>query len=363
MFRIEVLPAGHGDCLWVEYGSRSSKHRMLIDGGPYTAFDVLQDRIDKLKPKNRHLDLMIVTHIDADHIEGIVKVLGNLPPDLKIDDIWFNAWRHLSVQPKDLLGPVQGEYLSSLILEKKFDWNKAFGKGPVVIGDTDNLPMVALNGGLQITLLSPTWTANTKLRRVWKREVRKAGLDPNSPQEALKRLKEDRRLKPSDLLGERKPNVRNLAEISFDRDDSVANGSSIAFLADFEGKRYLFAGDAHPSVLETSIKHLLKKTKKTRLKVDIMKVSHHGSKGNISPALLKMLECKRFLISTDGSYFSHPDEEAIARIISLSGPDTQLLFNYRSDENRVWDDPTLMRRHRYKAIYPPPRQKGLSVEL
>jgi hypothetical protein len=31
MFRIRVLPAGHGDCLLVEYGSENDVHRDLID--------------------------------------------------------------------------------------------------------------------------------------------------------------------------------------------------------------------------------------------------------------------------------------------------------------------------------------------
>ena len=33
MLRIEMLPAAHGDCLWIEYGSGTNVHRILIDGG------------------------------------------------------------------------------------------------------------------------------------------------------------------------------------------------------------------------------------------------------------------------------------------------------------------------------------------
>ena len=32
-FDIEMLPAGHGDCLWIEYGDESATHRWLIDCG------------------------------------------------------------------------------------------------------------------------------------------------------------------------------------------------------------------------------------------------------------------------------------------------------------------------------------------
>ena len=37
---------------------------------------------------------------------------------------------------------------------------------------------------------------------VWKREIRKAGLNPNSPTEASKRFKKDHRLAPKDRLGD-----------------------------------------------------------------------------------------------------------------------------------------------------------------
>jgi hypothetical protein len=33
MLRVEMLPAGHGDALLVEYGSPDCPHRILIDGG------------------------------------------------------------------------------------------------------------------------------------------------------------------------------------------------------------------------------------------------------------------------------------------------------------------------------------------
>ncbi|MFP5462716.1 MAG: hypothetical protein ACLGII_14300 [Gammaproteobacteria bacterium] len=40
-FRIEMLPALHGDCLVVEWGDERRTRRMLIDGGPIGAFGAL----------------------------------------------------------------------------------------------------------------------------------------------------------------------------------------------------------------------------------------------------------------------------------------------------------------------------------
>ena len=71
MFRIEMLPAAHGDCLWLEYGTGESAHRILIDGGPSHCYPALRERILHLAPGNRRFDLLVVTHIDADHIDII----------------------------------------------------------------------------------------------------------------------------------------------------------------------------------------------------------------------------------------------------------------------------------------------------
>ena len=75
MFRIEMLPAAHGDCLWIEYGSGSTVHRILIDGGPAHAYPALRERILHLPADERRFDLLVITHIDADHIEGIIRLL------------------------------------------------------------------------------------------------------------------------------------------------------------------------------------------------------------------------------------------------------------------------------------------------
>ncbi|BBX66544.1 ComEC/Rec2 family competence protein [Mycolicibacterium psychrotolerans] len=68
MFSVEMLPAGHGDCLWIEYGD--PVRRVLVDGGPYYSYKHLRARIERLDPTDRHFELLIITHVDADHIEG-----------------------------------------------------------------------------------------------------------------------------------------------------------------------------------------------------------------------------------------------------------------------------------------------------
>src|SRR5918996_17080 len=153
MFSLEMLPAGHGDALWIEYGDRDRPHRILIDGGTGPTYDVLRARVAALTPEERKFELMVVTHIDADHIEGMIRLVQDERLAMQIGDLWFNGWKHL---PMDVFAPAQGEILSALLVELGIPWNKAFEEGPACVPDDGPLPKIELEGGLRLTVLGPT---------------------------------------------------------------------------------------------------------------------------------------------------------------------------------------------------------------
>src|SRR5690606_8585225 len=121
VFRLEMLPAAHGDCLWVEYGDGHTVNRVLIDGGPAHTYPALRERILHLPAGHRRFGLLIVTHIDADHIEGVIRLLQDAPAlGCRFERIWFNGWEQLNRVPDPAglpLGAMQGEYLSLLIAD------------------------------------------------------------------------------------------------------------------------------------------------------------------------------------------------------------------------------------------------------
>lgn len=371
MFRIQMLPVRHGDCLLVEYGDAAAPHRVLIDAGPYYAFDDVAGRIDELATSGLTFELFVITHVDTDHIDGAIKLLGARPEDIRFRDVWFNSWlhlrpeRYLSSNAGDRLGPVHGEMLSALIEKHKLPWNEAFGGGPVSTGKTGTLLVKELPGQLKLTLLSPRPEELLALETPWAAEVRKKGFEPGSREGALAYLRRQANYRPPrDRLGDEKPDIRRLAEKPFSEHETPTNASSIAFLAEYQGTTCLFAGDAQPSVLEKTLKALPTYQLGRKLKVDALKVSHHGSRGNTSHDLLRMMECSHFLISSDGSgNANHPHPETIARLIQESPAGTQLWFNYRSDETKIWDDEFLKKRYKYEAHYPQDRDDGLVVAL
>lgn len=162
-------------------------------------------------------------------------------------------------------------------------------------------------------------------------------------------------------------NVEALANAAFSEDTGIANAASIAFLAEFSGKALLVGGDARSDVLCDSIRSLLSQREQKRLRLDAFVIPHGGSQRNLSRELLELLECDRYLVSTNGAVFQHPNRETIARIITFgrATPDRPLTLvcNYRSQFTDVWANPELQKRYRYTLVYPHQPDAGITVRI
>lgn len=350
IFTLDMLPAREGDCLWLTYGDENGKRHMLIDGGRQATGRIVRDKLADLPDGERRLELVVVTHVDRDHIEGMLELAEAEFHGVEVGDVWFNGYGHL-LNGFAPMGAVQGERLTEALLHPGRPWNEAFGRGRVAIEPGQPVALPPLAGGLQLTLLSPTPDKLEAMIEVWEDEVRIAGMKQGIPaDEAVPGGFQ--RMGPIDIDG--------LAAQEFVDDRAEPNGSSIALLAEYAGRRVLLAGDAHCDVLTQSVRAL---GGGARLKLDAFKVAHHGSAHNISPELLDLVDCRRFLLSTNGSYFYHPDAGAVSRIVRHGGESPQLIFNYRSDETEIWEDPRQQRRYGYSAVYPPGENGFHTVDL
>lgn len=350
---IEVLPALHGDALLLEYGDGARQRRVLVDGGPIGAWPALQARVQALPAGERHFELIVLTHVDTDHVDGLVRLFAQPAPwTFSVGDVWFNGWRHLEAA-HGLLGGKQGEYFSALLSRRLAadQWNGAFGGRAVMVPDQGPLPEKTLEGGLKLTLLSPTPRTLGAMREAWRKDIGD-GFEPGDLDAAWQALSGQKRYLPGQGLLGSTLELDRLLERQSRPDDAAANGSSIALLAEHQGKSVLLLGDAHADVVSASLRRLLAARGLKRLKVGAVKVAHHGSKGNTSDELLALIDSGRYLFSTNGAQFRHPDAEAVQRVIGRSrNRQVTLYFNYRSAFNQQWDDADLMKRLKYRARY------------
>jgi beta-lactamase superfamily II metal-dependent hydrolase len=329
MFTIQMLNAAHGDCLWVEYGDPAHPRRILIDTGPAATYTAsLADKVQAVVDAEGHceFELFVVTHVDDDHIGGSLRFLDELSFEtVTIRDIWFNGYFHLSNLTPGELGAMQGEKLTELILRGGWPWNRHFGRKAVMVPTEGPLPQHDV-AGMTLTLLSPTFANLQALKPDWEKTIREAGLVPGEA------FRDEETVLSGGFLGD---DVEDMAAEPFQEDRTRPNGSSIAFLAEFEGTRVLFAADAHPSVLLGCLQRAPFWGQPQA--VDAFKLSHHGSTRNTSLALLEAFPATHYLVSSTGARFNHPDEPAIARVV-VAARDRQpvLHFNVESDFNTVW---------------------------
>ncbi len=361
MLEITLLPARQGDAIWIRWGDRDAPHQILIDMGTEEIGERIRERILALPQDRRTIDLLVVSHVDRDHIGGVLTCLAEADPipGLEISDVWFNGFQHLSgqsVQPGlEPMGPAQGERLSSWL--RRQVWNDRFDGKPVQRVPGEDPPKESFHDNLTLTVLGPTPERLADFIPKWKDEVEEAlekgrlvdvspGLEPMGPK--VPPILEE----PDDL--------EILAETHTTNDKSEANGSSISLLLEYKDRRVVLSGDAFPKDLIDGIEAV---SGDHRLHLDAFKLPHHGSKKNISKELVESVDCDRWLFSTDGTQFRHPDPVALARVISYSTvKPPRLYFNVPSKYNGWWKNDHWKHTYGYRTNYGT-AENGLTLEL
>ena len=272
----------------------------------------------------------IISHIDHDHIGGAARLFADRSLNLHFGDIWFNAPRQPAMR-----GVAEGVGRAAVLgaAARGLPWNRAFGGQDVVTGDAPFRELPGTPGEPHITLLSPTRTTLDTLYRVWAKELPKVKVRPE----------------PQPLSTERGAiDVEELAARKTPEDRAPANGSSIAFLLEHRGATLLLTADAFPGVLTAALEALGRhRGIALPWSIDLLKLSHHGSRANTTTRLMKTVRAAHALVCTNGAIFGHPDPEGIARAALGCGQGSHLWFNYRTAKNAVWDAEALRTRHGY----------------
>jgi hypothetical protein len=316
MFRLKMYPAKNGDAFLVDAGGTY----LLIDAGFASTYqDFIAVDLAELAKAGARLGLVVCTHIDADHIGGLLEFFSrNGTPakrGVEVDTVWHNSLRSLPAPTADPDGfhdrmvleairrrgfqgaptsspnPIsarQGSSLAKLLRQHGYTWNLGSGTTCISEGDTLSFP-----GDVSVLVIGPTIARLEELRNLWLREVRKLGYKGSSQPSDLTEDAYEMwcASMPAPSVPQAKPIAANgslrLAEV-YTPDTSISNGSSITFIISTGNKRVLFLGDAWAEDVVAKLRSLHATT--TPIIFDAIKVSHHGSLHNTSVDLLSIAD-------------------------------------------------------------------------
>lgn len=309
--KINIFEAGYGDSFLIEFDNSVT---LLIDGGTKES---MQYNIDKIRQSydNHQHNYVLLTHIDNDHINGILSIFEqckNLCE--KVSRVIFNKTSDLKTfmpnsedLPPSIYIKDENMRLNGYSEGKKLEDKLAELNIPVCSNIVSGTSYTIKDINIQV--LAPS-IKNFENYKRWEESQEYAYIGSK--------------------ISDYNKGIDELIHYSFVEDTGVINLSSISILLEYKEKKLLFLGDSAPSIIAESL-NKLGYSSENKLCLDIVKVSHHGSKHNTSTELLEIIQCNKFIISTDGKRFGHPDKECLARIIS-SQDSPELIFNYKLAE-------------------------------
>ena len=402
--RLTIFESDQGDCLLLE---GKSNHLVLCDGGMRRSMsDVVRQELSNL---GRAIDLAYVSHVDNDHISGVLQMLEDealwrafdhltakgetvkqpkFPRPPKINGILHNAFRDMVSQNNKSLANVlvnsapalYATGVPELAMAADDMMNIALGIPEAIKVSRlckDDALDIPINkppgvqkankllfagrpgdeftlGSMKFTLIGPTEDELKKLRTGWDNWLR------NNPDEVKKiRAKLRQQIDAfsnSDLSGS--PfDLRDWNGVPDHKGVSAPNVASLMFLVEEEGKTLLLTGDGQ----QDFILHGLQRTGHLGddgIHLDVLKVQHHGSENNLDTHFARHVSADHYVFCGNGSH-GNPEEEVIQRIFnSRLGTSTQRAlapkakdrdFHFWFSTTSAASDPLLERTETFKA--------------
>lgn len=362
MVSLKIFPASYGDCFLIKIKTEVSHINILIDGGLKNTYkNSLKCALIELGKCGEKLDLVINTHIDSDHIGGLISFLNdNIKNNfIQIGDIWFNGLEQVVLNyPKiDSSIPnndekIINEFLkkgyeddfqeqeeisfkdnisfSSLIISGKYNHNKINNSQAI----TDSLNKINLTSDVSIKILSPNKEDLLKLEKSWFEELNTYNYRFTiSKNEKLASSYEYLISRFKNICPQFKTKISSLNDINTflnglnEEDTSVVNGSSIAFVLEVKDQKFLFLGDSIIKNHDCNIIKNLKTEYKENLNFECVKLPHHGSQCNITEEFINLINSKEYIISTNSLKYNHPDLNVLAYLVTQPYK-KKFIFNY-----------------------------------
>jgi Metallo-beta-lactamase superfamily len=342
--RFEFLPAFQGDCFLIHGGSEEEPVLILVDGGPsgtYTRH--LRKRLMALRDERGLddgqplvIDLVIVSHVDDDHINGVIDLFRELfeaakagePPPFEVRGLWHNSFDEIVGNSEIAVEAAQFGAASFGPAIELAEEPEAHDAGLILqsVAQGHELRSLALSDELQIPLNQGfDGLIRTATGAVTTRELGDIKLTVVGPRPAeLAELQEthDKWLEAQRKKGKPVTPTSMLQALS---DDSVANLSSIVLLAEGGGRKALLTGDARSDFVMKGLEETGLIAAGGSLEVDIVKLPHHGSDRNVDEDFLTRVTAPAYLFTGNGEY-GNPERETF-RMLAEARPDAKIALH------------------------------------
>jgi beta-lactamase superfamily II metal-dependent hydrolase len=359
--KLTVFQSDKGDCLLL---TGAGGERVLVDGGMRRSYsEHVAPALGALQAQGHDLDLVYVSHIDQDHISGVLQLMDDLvawrvhdfqvangnpthkapkaprPPEVKA--IWNNAFHDqvgrnagkiedmlaasaavlAGADDDDLARVAERHQDLANSIPEALQLSRRIGQGQLGIPLNqpfgNKLAMVRAApgplavGGLQLSVLAPFEADLKKLRTKW-----------NDWLEANEEVAEDIRRKARDdeeLLGNEV--VRLIARLAAEakvlgnrKKVTAPNLASLMLLAEEQGRTLLLSGDGHAADILKGLDHEGRLDAQGRLHVNVLKVQHHGSEHNIDAPFCRTVTADHYVFCGNGAH-ENPDLDVVATLV------------------------------------------------
>jgi hypothetical protein len=307
IFSLDVRRARKGDCFLLHFGSTVDPGLIIIDGGPASVYKPhLEPRIDEIRTARQlapadplPVDLLMVSHVDDDHIRGILDLTreeigrqdARQPLKLNVLDFWHNSFDAIiGPPPKELTAAFSTHFgaaasngggMSDLDVEEVETESEE--EAEVVQSGLRVLASIEQGFRLRLDAERLAYPHNSDFggELILAKENSKTQAEfgdltltivgPMQPELLELHAKQDDWLKALEKKGKSPP-----AALAAYIDRSVANLSSLVVLAELAGKTILLTGDARGDKILEGLELAGLLADGETMKVDVLKVPHHG---------------------------------------------------------------------------------------
>jgi len=317
MLRLRIVQAEYGDCLILEFGTLSKPRHILIDGGPETIYDRhLRGELQRIKSAGGKLELAMLSHVDNDHVVGLLDLLSELrqqrangtPETIALDALWLNSFRqtigsgnNIEARVSALMtvaggaarvmgatdlavkGISEGHQLRLAATTLNIPINPGIAQGLICV---DDLPQPIAFGNLRLQVVGPTKKNLQELREEWLVWLQKH----------------------EEAVASGDPLIAAMA------DRSIPNLSSIMIVARAHKKTILLTGDGRGDHLLQGLEQAGLLDAKGKLHVSVLKVSHHGSDRNATKTFFQQITADQYVLSANGLH-GNPDLATLIWIV------------------------------------------------